>query len=62
MFLPPEQFTALRIILSLVGDMYNPLKILKEVDHLVEFSPFINELFEYADKFRKVRNFFTHLL
>jgi hypothetical protein len=61
MFLPPKQFTTLRIILSLVGDIYNPLEILKKKDHLAELTPFINELFEYADKFRKVRNFFTHL-
>jgi hypothetical protein len=61
MFLPPEQFTTLRIILSLVGDIYNPSKILKENNHLAELSPFIDKLFEYTDKFRKVRNFFTHL-
>jgi hypothetical protein len=61
MFLPPEQFTTLRVILSLVDDIYNSLKILKENNHLVELSPFINELFEHADKFRRVRNFFMHL-
>jgi hypothetical protein len=61
MFLPPEQFTTLRVILSLVDDIYNSLKILKENNHLAELSPFINELFEHADKFRRVRNFFTHL-
>ena len=61
MFLPPEQFTTLRIILSLIGDIYNPSKILKENSHLAELTPFINELFERTDKFRKVRNFFTHL-
>jgi hypothetical protein len=61
MFLPPEEFTTLRVILSLVGDIYNPLKILKKNDHLAELTPFITELFECAYKFRKVRNFFTHL-
>jgi hypothetical protein len=61
MFLPPEQFSTLRVILSLVGDIYNPLKILKKNDQLAELTPFINELFEHAYNFRKVRNFFTHL-
>ena len=40
---------------------YNSLKILKENNHLAELSPFINELFEHADKFRRVRNIFTHV-
>lgn len=61
MFLPAEDFTTLRVILSLIGDMYNPLQILKKNDHLAELTPFINELFEHTDKFRNVRNFFSHL-
>ena len=48
MFLPPEQFTTLRAILSLVGDIYNPLKILKKNDQLAELTPIIDELFEHA--------------
>src|SRR5919199_2572223 len=49
------------VILSLVGDMYNPLQILNKNDHLAELTPFINEFLWRTDKFRNVRNFFTHL-
>jgi hypothetical protein len=61
MFLPSEEYTTLRVILSLMGNIYNPLKVLKKNDQLMELAPFIQQLYDHANKFRKVRNFFTHL-
>jgi hypothetical protein len=61
MFLPSEEYITLRVILSLMGDIYNPVKVLKENDQLMELTPFINHLYDHANKFREVRNFFTHL-
>jgi hypothetical protein len=61
MFLPSDEYTTLRVILSLMGDIYNPVKVLKENDKLMELTPFIQQLYDHANKFRKVRNFFTHL-
>lgn len=62
-FLPPQDYSTLRLILSLVGDIYNLLTPLTRVDQneLMELSPYVNSLFNEADKFRNVRNCFTHL-
>jgi hypothetical protein len=62
-FLPPQQYTTFRIILSLVGDVYNlltPLKRLNQAE-LMELYSHVNNLFNEADKFRTARNCFTHL-
>jgi hypothetical protein len=62
-FLLPQQYTTFRVILSLVGDVYNlltPLKRLNQAE-LMELYPHINNLFNEADKFRTARNCFTHL-
>ena len=60
-FLSPDEYTTLRVILSLLGDIYNLLTPLKENDQLTELSPFINQMYDHANEFREVRNFFTHL-
>jgi hypothetical protein len=61
MFLPSDEYTTFRVILSLIGDMYNRLTPLKEKNQLMELTPFIQQLYHTANRFRKVRNFFTHL-
>lgn len=61
MFLPSDEYTTLRIILSLMGDIYNLLTPLKQKNQLMELTPFIQQLYHTANRFRKVRNFFTHL-
>jgi hypothetical protein len=61
MFLSSDEYTTLRVILSLIGDIYNILTPLRDNKQLLELTPFIDELFEHANKFREVRNFFTHM-
>lgn len=61
MFLSADDYTTLRVILSLMGDIYNLLTPLIQKDQLMEISPLIQQLYDHANKFRKVRNFFTHL-
>ena len=62
-FLPPQDYSTLRLILSLVGDIYNLLTPLRRVDQveLMELSPYVNSLYIEADRFREIRNCFTHL-
>lgn len=61
--LPPEDYATLRVILSLMGDVYNLLTPLTKLSQrqLMELSPFIHNLYAEANKFREVRNCFTHL-
>src|SRR4051794_12537890 len=50
MFLPSDEYTTLRIILSLMGDIYNALKVLKKNDQLMELTPFIQQLHDHTYK------------
>jgi hypothetical protein len=61
MFLPSDEYTTLRVILSLMGDIYNLLTPLKQKNQLMELAPFMQQLYYTANSFRKIRNFFTHL-
>ena len=47
MFLPPEEYALLRVILSLMGDIYNPLNVLKKSNQLAELTTFINEMYHF---------------
>jgi hypothetical protein len=44
-------------------DVYNLLYSLNNIkkEELMELSPFVPKLFGHANKFRQIRNFFTHL-
>lgn len=63
MLLSVHDYTRLRLIISLTGDLYNLLTPLVKVDpkSLMELSESIKELYDYSTRFREVRNFFTHL-
>jgi hypothetical protein len=61
MVLSSDEYTTLRVILSLMADIYNILTPLRDNNQLLELSPFIDELYNHANKFREVRNFFTHM-
>jgi hypothetical protein len=63
MFLQSDEYAILRSILSLIGDIYNlttPLLNLKN-GYLLELEDSVKKLFDYANRFREARNFFTHL-
>jgi hypothetical protein len=63
MFLQSDEYATLRSILSLTGDIYNlttPLLKIKD-GSLLELEASIRKLFDCANIFRGVRNFFTHL-
>lgn len=60
-FLSPEQYSTLRSILSLTGDVYNLCKSLLKSQNLMDLKESIENIFENANKFRKLRNFFTHI-
>jgi hypothetical protein len=62
-FLTPNDYATLRSILSLMGDVHNLLYSLNNIgkEELMELSSFVPKLFGHANKFRQIRNFFTHL-
>ncbi|MGA9171073.1 MAG: hypothetical protein WBZ20_13125 [Nitrososphaeraceae archaeon] len=62
-FLELNEYSTLRVILSLMGDIYNLLTPLIKSDPatLMELSSPVQQLYSCADKFREVRNCFTHL-
>jgi hypothetical protein len=62
-FLQNNGYSTLRNLLSLTGDIYNfttPLKDLNSSE-LLELKTIITSLFKEADKFREIRNTYTHL-
>jgi len=59
-FVQPENYANFRAVLSLVGDLYNYLGLVRKYD-LLELKPKIDQLYEATNKFRDVRNAFTHL-
>lgn len=62
-FLQNNGYSTLRNLLSLTGDIYNfltPLKDLKSTE-LIELEALIKCLFNEANKFREIRNAYTHL-
>jgi hypothetical protein len=63
MFLPVDRYSTLRTLLSLCGDIYNITSSLLNAKNgsLMELQENLQSLFDYANKFRNVRNFFTHL-
>lgn len=62
-FLQNNGYSTLRNLLSLTGDMYNFLTPLKDLNstELIELETIITSLFNEADKFRGIRNTYTHL-
>jgi hypothetical protein len=62
-FLNPTDYATLRSILSLSGDVYGTLSPLKDMtsNELHELEIPIKTLFGYSDRFREIRNFYTHL-
>lgn len=57
-----EVYARLRCALSLVGDVYNGVKVLLAEDvETRELRGPLDALFQEADRFRNVRNFFAHL-
>jgi hypothetical protein len=62
-FLKPNEYATLRSILSLMADVYSLLNQLASLNNeeLMELAPHIRELFDHANQFRKVRNFYTHI-
>jgi hypothetical protein len=63
MFLQSNEYATLRSILSLTGDIYNLTTALLKIKNgsLLELEASIRKLFDCANMFREVRNFFTHL-
>ena len=60
MFPNPQKFSQFRAAISLTGDVYNCLDAVLQKE-LFDLKPKIQKLFDEANKFRTVRNFFTHL-
>jgi hypothetical protein len=63
MFLQSQDYARLRSILSLMGDIYNllaPLQNKNDVS-LFELKDPIEKLYNRANDFRDIRNFFTHI-
>lgn len=60
MFPHSEKYASFRAAISLTGDIYNALSPILQHD-LMELRPKIQNLYDAANKFRSVRNFFTHL-
>lgn len=60
MFPNPHKFSQFRAAISLTGDIYNCLDAVLQHD-LYDLKPKIQKLYEETNKFREVRNFFTHL-
>jgi hypothetical protein len=62
-FLSPTDYATLRSILSLSGDVYWTLFPLKDrtSDELQELEKPVKSLYDYAERFREIRNFYTHL-
>lgn len=56
-----SDYLILRSVISLVGDIYNLLNPLKDEGNLLELEKPIINLFNKAEEFRAVRNFFTHI-
>ncbi|WP_438449469.1 hypothetical protein [Gorillibacterium sp. sgz5001074] len=54
-------YLILRSVISLVGDIYNLLEPLKDKGNLLELEKYILSLYNKAEQFRAVRNFFTHI-
>jgi len=59
-FVSPENYANFRAVLSLVGDLYNYLELVKKYN-LLELRSKIDQLYDACNKFRDVRNAFTHL-
>ncbi|MGI0026483.1 MAG: hypothetical protein ACREAD_01395 [Nitrosopumilaceae archaeon] len=60
MFVSPDNYANFRSVLSLIGDLYHILEKIKEYE-LFELKSMIDDIYEKADSFRDLRNFFTHL-
>jgi len=56
----PSDYDKVRFVLSLISDVYNSIKVLKE-KNLPIISNIIENLYDLTDQFRDIRNFFTHL-
>lgn len=62
-FLKPVDYATLRSVLSLSGDLYEmlaPLNNLTE-DELLELEVPVKSLCNYSERFKDIRNFYTHL-
>jgi len=55
-----DNYLRLRGILSFTRDVYSSTKALKSRD-LFELSPLVKKLYDSSNKFREIRNYFTHL-
>lgn len=61
-FLQPSEYSKLRNILSLAGDIYNISEsTLESKEGLLDLLPLIENLFKTSNSFREIRNFYTHL-
>lgn len=62
-FLKPIDYATLRSVLSLSGDVYEMLKPLNKLDReeLMELEAPVKSLYNYSERFKQIRNFFTHL-
>ncbi len=58
--LSSEDYAVLRAIISLVGDLYNLIESIK-CGNMMELRHPLTELYNAANKFRDIRNFFTHI-
>jgi len=60
MFPNAQKFSQFRASISLTGDIYNCLDAVLQKE-LYDIKPKIQKLFDETNKFRNVRNFFSHL-
>lgn len=58
--LSPQVYRDFRATISLIGDVYHLIESISKLDLLELTSP-INQLYSEANKFRDLRNFFTHI-
>lgn len=61
LWLSDPDYTALRSILALVGDLYNTSRMLMGVTGLAGLQQHVVDINNESDKFRDARNFFTHM-
>lgn len=59
--LSPEKYLLLRTVIGLASDVYFGALTLKERGNLKELEHPVERLYQSANRFRDVRNFFTHL-
>lgn len=59
--LSPEGYILVRSVLSFTSDIYFLMEALIKTGNLMELDFAIKELHREADKFREIRNFYTHL-